>query len=458
MRIYFSITVSLICFGCKNPDSSDRTDENETDRIDDRPPDDNNGGKGDTVKSPLPLKGILKMGPKEGRRKSLKFAPYADFKTIQLIPTNDENKANAEDNSSIDALIKPKVNLEAVKILSQISKDLKEPTRADYPGHDFCGWGKDTLIHIDEFNAKIRFDKHVTLPNSDDTGFRGDNPKGGLSLILQVGRKRRTLYQDLIQKEFKQVPDLGEYIVGMYTMRFSSEEMKAKCEAFFHIEEEYGRTLSSFTGSFHLIRIALIAVRSLTILKAFHSVGFVDGDLTNDLVWTNNNPETLKLRSFQNAELFVNPKTGYHRSVENCITSLIVKEKIGVEDCPSKAVDLIHISNIFNELLKNSNNIVFFEFHEAASDLGSNVSLKYLLFRTICIMYILILAFMCTFNRSSYNEIYLHNPVRDRCGIFAVLRDSIFSSNRAASQNSSATYLYFGKSWWFFASKSGKLS
>ena len=41
-----------------------------------------------------------------------------------------------------------------------------------------------------------------------------------------------------------------------------------------------------------------------------------------------------------------------------------------------------YISNIFNELLKNSNNIVFFEFHEAASDLGSNVSLKYLLFRT----------------------------------------------------------------------------
>jgi hypothetical protein len=373
MRILISITVSLISFGCKNPDSSDRTDENETDRIDDRPPDDNNGGKGDTVKSPLPLKGILKMGPKEGRRKSLKFAPYGDFKTIQLIPTNDENKANAEDNSSIDALIKPKVNLEAVKILSQISKDLKEPTRADYPGHDFCGWGKDNLIHIDELKAKITFDKTITLPNSDDTGFRGDNPMGGLPLILQVDRKRRTLYQDLIQKEFKKVPCLGQYIVAMYTMRFSSEEKETKCKAFFHIEQEYGRTLSSFPGPLNLKTIASIAARSLSILKALHSVGFVDGDLENDLVWTNNNPETLKLRLFKKADLFVNPKTGYHRSVENCITSFIVKNKIGVEACPSKAVDLIHLSSILNELLENSgnsNNIVFFEFKEASRDLG----------------------------------------------------------------------------------------
>ena len=371
MRFLSPYALGVIYWGCGGG-STDHSETHESDRIDDPVP-------AQTVPREQPLKGILKKGAASagnGHKKAVRFNSGLE---VMKIPTRNEVKAEME--TGVAMPVKPNINLQAVKELSNISASIPRPTTVAYPGDAQCGWAANRLM-LKGIDRRIQFNK------LNPSGvFKSDG--GGSAFVLMVSRTDRSMYQDALQLKLNTLSDTRDMVVKYYPVDFHAGPDIVNCTPFFHVEEEYGAPLSAFGGALSIKSIADLAARGIGILKSLHSVGLVDGDLASDLVWKNRNPKTLKIRSFKESELFVDPNTGIHVAVDTCETAKIVKNFRGilisprsakVANCKSRAFDLIQFAVILTELLEISGHARqpdISEFTETAIDLGFREEFEY---------------------------------------------------------------------------------
>ena len=131
-------------------------------------------------------------------------------------------------------------------------------------------------------------------------------------------------------------------VVPLYLGDFSADKNEL-CKFSFVLEDIYGRPLGRTPqASIDGAQLPAIAARGLEVLKELHSVGFMHGNVYEGLVWRLGEPESLRLRHFGGARLYVD-SAGMHVPITNCPGE-------GASNCISTAVDLTRLSDVLGKL------------------------------------------------------------------------------------------------------------
>lgn len=131
-------------------------------------------------------------------------------------------------------------------------------------------------------------------------------------------------------------------VVPIYLGDFSGDKHPL-CKLKFVLEDIYGRPLGETPqASIVSTQLPAIAARGLEVLKELHSVGLMHGNVKEGLVWRLGEPESIRLRHFGGAKLYVD-SAGVHVPITNCRGD-------GVSNCVSTVVDLAQLSNVLAKL------------------------------------------------------------------------------------------------------------
>jgi hypothetical protein len=183
------------------------------------------------------------------------------------------------------------------------------------------------------------------------------------------------IYDSGVLKKFKRI---GEALNGMNGMAIrvyspKNDDLTQFCKDNILIEEYYEFQLnkSIYSGN------ASLFIRCLQITKSLHYRGLIHGNLEQSFVWDGFDSGSIRLSYFASIELFVDPVTHEHVSVDNCETDSdgsTLKRNLA-ENCLSRAVDMEDLGRLFGSLVKQlrsdtASGRVVAEFIQYTLDLG----------------------------------------------------------------------------------------